>query len=516
MNKKFLIIGLLGCFCLMSVPLVSAANEEGWASRVQFQDVVAMAKDLSKKTFQPATQSLPDALKKIGYDEYRGIRFKSARSLWKDQQFSVQLFHPGFLYQYPVVIHYIDRHGTHQIPFSSDLFEYADKNLKGKLAQNYGFAGFRIHYPLNTPKYADELVAFLGASYFRALGRDMTYGISARGLAINIAQDEGEEFPVFREFWIVHPFSMFKRIKIYALLDSYSVTGAYEFTVQPGVETAIKVNSELFFRQNVQKIGIAPLNSMFFYGKNTGFKGDSDFRPEVHDSDGLLINDRSGEWIWHPLVNPSRLLVNAFGGGLPLGFGLLQRDTDFDHYQDLESRYDNRPSVWVVPKDDWGQGHLELVQIPTENEFNDNIMAYWVPQRPFKQGDSVKYAYMLYWYSGGHPRHSKGFVHSTRIVKKAGEVMFMVDFIGDEFKKSLKDKVLVPDVWISKGARITDTQLVKNTVVGGWRLVLHVQLETPGPSVLGLASQKPAIEFRAFLKDNKTPVTETWSYTYLP
>jgi glucans biosynthesis protein len=515
-RRSWVFLGAFFCLYLVGMPYADAAGKDRRASHIQFWDVIAEARVLSETPFQEPGKDLPDVLKKMGYDQWRGIRFKPDRSLWPGQPFSVQFFHPGFLYQRPVIIHYVDKEGRHQFSFSSDQFEYADNTLKGYLSQDYGFGGFRVHYPLNTPKYADELVAFLGASYFRALGKGMTYGMSARGLGVNTTEDTGEEFPFFREFWLLHPSSRSRSIKIYALLDSNSVTGAYEFTVEPGEETLMKVNSVLFIRQHIQKIGIAPLSSMFFYGKNSGFKGDGDFRPEVHDSDGLSVSERSGEWIWHPLVNPSRLLINAFSGEAPLGFGLTQRDIDFDHYQDLEARYDLRPSVWVSPKGDWGKGHLELVQIPTDNEYNDNIVAYWVPERAFERGDSVKYAYTLYWYSANHPRFSKGYVQATRIVKKPDEVMFMIDFVGDEFKTVLKDKTLMPDVWISKGAHLADIQLLKNTVTEGWRLVLHVRLDAPGPMELRLADQKPAIEFRAFLKNKATAVTETWSYTYLP
>ena len=509
-------LGLFCCFYLFSITQSFAVSKDVWASRVQFQDVIAKAKALSKKPFVDPSQNLPDILKKMSYDQWRGIRFKSVKSLWSGQNFSVQFFHPGFLYQNPVIINTIDQSGTHQFPFSANLFEYPDQDLKGYLTQDYGFAGFRVHYPINTPQYADELIAFLGASYFRALGRGQLYGLSARGLAINTAEDTGEEFPIFREFWILHPMSQSKRIKIYALLDSQSLSGAYEFIVTPGEETEVKVNAVLFIRHHIQKLGVAPLNSMFFYGKNSGFKGDTDFRPEVHDSDGLLEYAHSGEWIWHPLVNPSRLLVNSFGGGKPIGFGLLQRDTDFDHYQDLEARYDRRPSVWVTPIGDWGRGHLELVQIPTADEYNDNIVSYWVPERSFEPGDKVKYNYILNWFSNRHQPSPKGYVLATRIVKKANDTMFIIDFVGDELKALLKDNAVVPDVWVSQGAHISDMQLIKNTVTQGWRLVLHVQWDAPKPLDFNLSNQKPAIEFRAFLKNQGTAVTETWSYTYLP
>jgi len=486
------------------------------AGRVQFQDVAAKARLLSESPYHAPGENLSDALKKIGYDQWRDIRFKPVRSLWAGQSFSLQFFHPGFLYQQPVSVHSVEPEGTFPVPFAADLFDYTGNELKDQLKDDYGFAGFRVHYPLNTPKYADELVSFLGASYFRALGRDLAYGLSARGLAVNTAEDGGEEFPLFREFWILRPAPGAKVIRIYALLDSNSVTGAYEFVVTPGVDTEMSVNSVLFIRQRIQKLGIAPLTSMFFYGENAGLKGDSDFRPEVHDSDGLQVHVRSGEWLWHPLVDPSRLLINAFGGEQPEGFGLIQRDVNFDHYQDLEARYDRRPSVWVTPKGDWGKGRLELVQLPTETEYNDNIVAYWVPEREFNPGDSVKYAYTLSWHSAKNRRTVRHFVEATRIVRKPDGALFFIDFSGGEVKSVLPERIVTPDVWISKGGRIMSTQLIRNPVTDGWRLVLQVQWDAPGFLDGVLPNQKTAVEFRAFLKDGPLPVTETWSYTFLP
>jgi glucans biosynthesis protein len=216
------------------------------------------------------------------------------------------------------------------------------------------------------------------------------------------------------------------------------------------------------------------------------------------------------------LTDPSQLLINAFGGGSPVGFGLMQRDTDFDHYQDLEARYEKRPSVWVTPRGDWDKGHLELVQLPTENEYNDNIVAYWVPEETLTRGQSVSYTYTMSWHSATRPRSSQGLVSATRIVKKNNGAMFIVDFSGEALKALPVDKALASDIWASRGARITSSQLIKNTVAGGWRLVLHVQWDNAGFMEGVLPGQRPAIEFRAFLKDAGTPVTETWSYTYHP
>ncbi len=519
--RSLLVLGLSGSLCLPAAPSAVAEDKgrpaaaKSRAPRVQFRDVAAKARDLSRGPFQDPGRDLPEIFKEMGYDQWRGIRFRPADSLWAGQPYSVQFFHPGFLYQHPVTVNYIERDGTYRVPFSSSLFDYDSKELKAARLDDRGFAGLRVHYPLNRPDYSDELVSFLGASYFRALGRGLLYGISARGLAVNTAEDCGEEFPLFREFWVVQPRPKADHITIYALLDSESLAGAYEFEVYPGEETVMKVQSELFLRRPVRKLGVAPLTSMFFFGEYSGGRGDRDFRPEVHDSDGLLVQARSGEWIWHPLDNPPRLSINAFGGDTPLGFGLLQRDTDFDHYQDLEARYEVRPSVWVVPEGDWGRGHLELVQLPTENEYNDNIVAYWVPERELAPGDELRYSYTLSWHSARAPRSALGLVEATRAVKKPDGEMFLVDFSGGELG-GLADPPPVPDVWVSRGGRITAVQLIRNPVTGGWRLVLQVQWEPAGLLDNILPNQRPAVEFRAFLKADGRAVTETWSYTYLP
>ncbi len=278
----------------------------------------------------------------------------------------------------------------------------------------------------------------------------------------------------------------------------------------------MQVNSVLFMRRKVQKLGIATLTSMFSYGESGGFKGDTDFRPEVHDSDGLCIQAKSGEWTWHPVVNPARLLVNSFGGDQPLGFGLVQRDTDFDHYQDLEARYDRRPSVWVEPKGDWGRGRIELIQLPTASEYNDNIVAYWVPDKVPEPGEMVRYSYTLFWYSAKGRRAPVGTAEATRIVRKDGAVTFLVDFAGGTLSQIPVESDLAADVQIYNGYRAGSTQVIRNPVTGGYRFVVTVPMEKAGLFKDMLPDQRPALEMRVFLKKGAVPVTETWSYTYLP
>jgi periplasmic glucans biosynthesis protein len=501
------------CIALLLWSAVCPAEE---IRPTRFKDVVAKAQMLAQKPLIKTNSNVPDTLKKIGYDEWRDIRFNPAKSLWADNLFSVQFFHLGGIFQEPVIINSVDNNTTTKIPFSLDLFNYTQSNQAGLLMDDLGFAGFRVHYPINSAEYADEIISFIGASYFRALGKNLAYGISARGLAIDIAEITGEEFPYFREFWIVKPGPKAKELLFYALLESESLTGAYSFIIRPGEETLVQVKSVLFFRKKIKKLGLAPLTSMFFNGENSKPRTGIDFRPEIHDSDGLLIQEKSGEWTWHPLINPETLLINSFGGGQPLGFGLLQRDMHFDHYQDLEARYDKRPSVWISPKSDWGSGHIQLLQIPTENEFNDNIGAYWVVDKSFEPGQSFEYDYTMKWHAGNRKRSPLASIESTRVVTKPDNVMFIIEFVPDPSQDNFLLKNISADIQIFNDYKISTNQIIENTVTGGWRLIIQVDLNEESMLNKMLSKHNPSVEIRAFLKHENTLISETWSYTYLP
>lgn len=511
----------LYCLTFGLAILISPAAEASriLQERINLQDVANIARALAENPYQePNRNDIPESLKKIAYDQWRDIRYNPSKSLWINDPFKVQFFHRGFIFPEQVEINYIDRTGSHKMPFSTALFNYKNEKYSEQIKEDIGFAGLRIHYPLNTTAYADELISFLGASYFRALGKGLVYGISARGLAVNTAEDIGEEFPYFRKFWLIHPMPLSREITIFALLDSPSISGAFEFILRPGEETLMHVRSLLYCRKQIRKLGIAPLSSMFLLGKNSGPRSEGDFRLEVHDSDGLAIQNKAGEWTWHPLINPQRLLINSFGGGQPAGFGLLQRDTNFDHYQDLEARYDLRPSVWITPEEDWGKGHIELLQIPSGNEYNDNISTYWVPEKSFEPGESLKYAYSLSWHSARHKRPAIATVESTRIVRKQDTVIFMVDFFPDTKQNLIakKEKEYTAEIQEFNGYKIAERQVIKNTVTGGLRLMIRIRFDKEGFLQEIIPNELPAVELRAFIKDKNTPVTETWSYTYLP
>lgn len=484
---------------------------------VGFQQVVERARKLAKQSYQgPTGKNLPDFLKNAGYDQWRDIRFKNDATLWDQdpQPFKLRFFHAGFQYKRPISVNYVDEKGSHSFVFSPALFDYGKTGFEGKVPVDAGFSGFRIHYPINTPKVLDEVGAFLGASYFRMVAKGLVYGLSARGIALNTAVPEGEEFPDFKEFWIVKPGPRTNHIKVYALLDSPSLTGAYEYTIMPGGQTQMRVRSVLFVRAPVQKLGLAPLTSMFFFGENAP-ASHPEFRPEVHDSDGLLIQTTGGEWIWRPLVDPRELQINTFEVNTPKGFGLLQRDMNFDHYQDLESRFDIRPSAWVVPEKDWGPGHVELVQLPSGNEYNDNINAFWVPKNPPKKGDVLKFSYTMFW-GAATKRHSPdGYVVATRSMRLDKErAKFIVDFEGPKLAAIAADKALGARIDLPEGYRVSEYQVFKNSVTQGWRLVFILALDKDNAFKELLEGKQPAADMRAVINDGGKSLTETWTYTY--
>lgn len=492
-----------------------------------FEQVAAKAQTLARQSYQAPADDLPSELKELNYDQYRDIRFKQDRSVWRKQNlpFELQLFHPGLYYNAPVKISLVANGRAAPLQFNADSFDYGKNKLDRSKLKNIGYAGFRVHYPLNSTKYKDELLVFQGASYFRALGAGQRYGLSARGLAVDTAVHSGEEFPSFTEFWIETPTAKSTTLTIYALLDSRRVTGAYKFVVRPGKQTAMDVQSRVFLREGVAKLGLAPMTSMFLHGSNQS-RFEEDYRPEVHDSDGLLVANSNGEWIWRPLVNPRRLITTSFGLINPRGFGLLQRRRDFAHYEDLEAHYHERPSAWIEPKGDWGAGRVELVLIPTPDETNDNIVAFWVPNAPPAPGQALDFAYRLSWQKEGGVRPPVASVLQTRkghgYVKTADDTQrLIVDFedvpaakveLATKPSKRGAIKVAKPEapvtgsVWMDDNAEMIEKQTFRNEMTGGWRMSFRFRRKD---------NDKP-IEMRAYLKRGSDQVSETWSYLYPP
>jgi glucans biosynthesis protein len=478
-----------------------------------FVDVALRAKQLAAGAYKKDSDGkLPKELQGMTYDRYRDIRFKQNETWWRNakQPFELAFFHQGFNYDQPVKINEIVAGRVREIKFSPDLFDYGANKIDRQKLLGIGFAGFRVHYPVNTPKYKDEVLVFLGASYFRAVGKGQVYGLSARALAVDTGLISGEEFPRFVEFWIEQPAANARELTIYGLLDSKRVTGAYRFTLKPGVETIVDVKAEIYLRENVSKLGLAPLTSMFTFGENQR-SGNEDYRPEVHDSDGLLIQSGTGEWIWRPLTNPKRLLVTSFALSNPLGFGLMQRDRDFNRYEDLDARYDRRPSAWVEPRGKWGAGRVELVQIPSPDETNDNIVTYWIPDTAPSSRKPFDFEYRILWQKDSETRSPLAWVSQTRrgrgyVRNPDQSIGLVVDFEGPALRKLPTDARVVGDVTIDANGELIEQVVHRNDVTGGWRLALRVKR---------IDDAKP-VEIRAYLKGDSNTVSETWSYILPP
>jgi glucans biosynthesis protein len=521
---------LLRLAALVAVTVL-AVRSAARAEMFDFEVLRYKAKLLAAKPYQAPAGRVPEFLLKLSYDQYRDIRFIPSEARWRREQlpFQLQYFHPGFIFNQTVELNELNGQTTTPIRFSSKLFDYGHNHVPppdsvvgfvgahlftplGQLMENLelrslsGFAGFRILYPLNKP--GDELGAFQGASYLRFLCQRAVYGLSARGLAINTGQPGGEEFPRFEEFWIERPAPGATSLVLYALLDGPSASGAFRFVVTPGAETVLQVREALYFRRNPAVVGLAPLTSMFWHGENTNREHD-DFRPEVHDSDGLMLNTGAGEWLWRPLTNPSSIREAAFGDDNPRGFGLLQRDRNFENYQDLEAGYHQRPSAWVEPVGAWGHGSVRLVELPTPDETNDNIVAFWVPAALPPPGEPLEVAYRLHWFLDQiHPpagyvvatRHGRSKTHEPDLER------FMVDFDGPYLGKQGPDPAIQPVVTVGAGAALVNATVQKNPFNGTWRVAFALRPD---------GSHHP-VELRCFLSKPPHVLTETWTYLWQP
>ncbi len=527
---------ILLALCLAAAGLLAPLPSDA-AMPFGFADVQAAAQDRAQKPWADAPVA-PEFLVKLNYDEWSAIRYRKEKAVWADEElpFTLEFFHQGLYYDRPVKMHIVEEGGIKDVACDTSLFDYGSEKLARQAAEagRLDFAGFRIHYPLNRQGYRDEIAIFLGASYFRALARGNHYGIYSRGLALDTAHPQGEEFPYFREFWVLKPRPEDTSLTVFALMDSPGMAGAYRFIITPGAPTEMDVKCALFMRKdskNYQKLGLAPLTSMFFYGEETNGRPGG-YRPEVHNSDGLLFVDGEKHWFWRPLSNPRRLAVNSFPLADPKGFGLMQRDNVFSSYQDLDARYDLRPSLWVVPQGDWGKGSLDLVEIPTEDERHDNIVAFWCPEKPadpakqdkpaaeLRYPDMQIYSWKLLWQQPGADLHEKGKIVSTRVSRKADTLMFHIDFAGQALASLPEDTGLTSIVETPEPVPLLEKRLVRNPVAGGWRLEFKVRLPKEEGVLESLMSARKGpvtLRFRALLKKGENlpePLTETWIYDW--
>jgi len=487
------------------------------ASAFGFGDVMQLAGELAARPYKPPDVAMPDELRKLTHDQHSAIAYKPERSLWHDARtrFAVTFVHMGMVFDQPVAINELSSDGRRRLRFDPDQFDYGGANLKSVGQRGLGYAGLRVHYAADALKPKDEILVFLGASYFRAVGRNLRYGLAARGLAIDTGEASGEEFPRFVEFWISRPSPSDQQLVIFALLDSRRVTGAYRFVIKPGAGTVMDVQARLFLRSKVAKLGIAPLTSMYLHGENQPPPPGS-ARPEVHTSDGLSIQATANEWIWRPLVNPRRLLITSFGLNGPLGFGLMQRDTAFRSYEDLDARFDLRPSAFIVPQGSWGAGRVELVQIPSPSETNDNIVAYWVPSEQPQVRKPFDIEYRLIWAEDANVPQPRVRVAQSRRIQTPPAVRkdkttdsgarFLIDFEAAPSAKALLPTDVQWVVSAGDNGEILERAVRRNDASGGWRATLRVRV----------VDEKKPVELRGQLNAGGTPLSEVWSYIIAP
>lgn len=464
-----------------------------------------IAQELSRKPYQPPETNLPTVVSKLSWDQWRSIRFQKDRALWRNDNlpFRVELIHRGYLFEQKVEINEVSDGQSRPVAFNPDLFEYEDQKLR--VTGNLGFAGFRIHAPINRPDYYDECVVFLGASYFRAVAKGQVYGLSARGLAIGTGNPKGEEFAAFRTFWLEKPRPDSHSIVVHALLDTRSTTGAYRFTIHPGDTTVFDVESTLYPRVDITEPGLATMTSMFDFDFDDR-EGVDDWRPAAHDSEGLSIWVGNGDQIWRPLVNPRDLQFSAFADGNTRGFGLMQRKRAFADYQDLALRYEKRPSLWIETIGDWGQGSIDLVEIPTPNEVNDNIVSFWRPKEKLAAKGEYNFTYRMHW-GWDTPWPTKlARVADTRsglADDKQGRE-YVIDFTGDAVKSLTTAQPPNVEVHASAG-QIRNIFSEPNPDIGGWRIGFEL---VPGGEKL--------VEVTARLSKDNQPLTESWMFRWTP
>jgi periplasmic glucans biosynthesis protein len=460
------------------------------------------ARDLAAKPFKAPDSKLPDNLKDLNYDRYRAIRFLPDRALWRGEKlpFEVQFFHRGFFYTNRVDIHEVANGQATRIAYQPENFSFGSIPPPNSDA-DLGFAGFRLHAPINKPDYYDEVCVFLGASYFRAIAKGQGYGLSARGLSINTGETKGEEFPFFKTFWIEKPAANASSIVVHALLDSESAAAAYRFTIRPGGTTVFDVEMAIYPRVDLEHVGLAAMTSMFFFGPNDRAEVD-DFRPSVHDSDGLAIYNGKNEELWRPLHNPRDLQISTFADLNPHGFGLMQRQKNFFAYQDIESGFEKRPSLWAEPIGDWGEGSVQLIEIPTKEEVHDNIAAFWHPKSALPAKGENIYTYRLHWGADApKPASLARFVRTGVGARGEDSRIFVLDLVGDRLKQV--DATKIRGVVDAGKAKVQNIVTQPNPATGGWRLSFELPSKEKGP-----------IDIRASLMQDNDAISEVWVYRW--
>jgi glucans biosynthesis protein len=433
-RRDFLKLALGGALAAASAPLEGArARAEPLAPPTPFapEAVLDMAHELAKAPFKAPKSTLPDALSSLTYDQYSKIQRKPGSAIWGDEKFGFTLepLHRGFIFTTPMQLNIVENGQAQRLIYDRADYDFGDPQPPADLP-DLGFSGVRVKAAVG--QGWDHLAIFQGATFFRSLARGQRYGVNARGLSIRTGDAQGEEFPLFRELWIEKPSPASNALTIHALLDSASLTGAFHFTLRPGEATIIDTELTLVARVAVDHLGLGAMTATYVFGALDHRRPD-DVRPAVYDVEGLQILTGAGEWLWRPIASRNALQISAFGDLNPRGFGFLQRARALDAFDDDAARWELRPSLWIEPVDDWGEGEVILLEIPSDSEYNDNIIAQWRPKKGMAEGATVSFAYRQFWCWTPPARPSLATVASSRAGKIGKRWRFIVEFVADLF-----------------------------------------------------------------------------------
>ncbi len=496
---------------MLVLPAVMQAQDATAAPPIRtLLDLEAYASQLAQKAYTPPQAKIDPFFEGLKHDGHRQILFKKEHALFRDSggAFEVEFNHPGWMFKKTVSFAEIVDGQPRSIPFDKSHFQYGDLTLPETVSDPSGYSGFRVLVPDVGNGRRLEFMVFQGASYFRAVPVNHGWGLSARGVAINTVGGEPEEFPDFTHFWFQKPKPGDKTIKFYALLNGPSVTGAFEFESQPGEETVVTVSGSIFLRRVVKLLGLAPFSSMFWFGENTHPKP-MDFRPEVHDSDGLLIEQNFGPIIWRPLDNGKEMRQSVFSIESLKGFGLMERDRDFSHFEDLKAQYHKRTAVWVEPLEGFGRGKLHLIELATGEETWDNVVSMWEPDHLPTATEPLRFAYKLHWL--GEHEHGLAKVTATRFgevtltPENHNDYLFVIDFTKGKIPDGAPAEWLPTlSLAVPTDSKVLEKCVIANTETGGWRVLFKIEV----PPTLKL------LEMNCELTDGKLPLSERWSYQW--
>lgn len=468
--------------------------------------VHAMARDLASRDYVPVP-NIPQEWLDLTYDEFNHIWFDPRNGIWidEDRPMKMDLFNAGLYVPRPTQVNLVEDSIAKTLGFDINLFATTDQFPDLPIDETMGYSGFRLRADLQDNGLFNEFFVFQGASYFRGIGNGQNYGLSARGLALRTGDPNGEEFPDFTHFWVEAANPGDTEFVVHALLDGPSTTGAYTFRIRHGAigePTLVDVDGTLYPRVDLLHVGIGTLTSMFFFDETNRTRFD-DFRPAVHDSEGLMVWNGNGEKLWRPLANPTSVQISSFVDENPRGFGLMQRNRTADDYADLEAHYENRPSLWITPNGDWGKGIVELVEIPADKEIYDNIVAYWRPADPIMAGSEYSFSYGMAWGDAPADVPDVARVTNTRIGKGFDQVKTVVAIDFTDHPALPEDLSEVTLTVRANTGEVSEGILQRNAGTGGVRLAFSF-----------LPGDAQAVEMRAQMHIDGTPISEVWLYRW--